>query len=195
MHTRNILIAALLTTLAACQPESSAPQQPNEPVAMSPVTAPDQAAAPQGIVSGKINNVEKSVSPKAEQKAPATETPKVTSTDAVKPVPAESTPPPVAVTATKPEAKMTGVLTEAEALALAKKSNCLACHTIAKKIVGPAWRDVAAKYRNDAGAEDRLVDKVAKGGGGVWGANAMPANPQVNEADRRKLVRFILSLK
>jgi len=64
-----------------------------------------------------------------------------------------------------------------------------------KKLVGPAWRDVAAKYRGDAGAEARLVNKVAKGGGGVWGSVPMPANSQVSEADRTTLVRFVLNLQ
>jgi cytochrome c len=95
----------------------------------------------------------------------------------------------------KPEAKSGEVLSEADALALAKKSNCLVCHSLDKKSVGPAWRAVAVKYRGDAGAEARLMEKIIKGGKGVWGAAAMPPNPQVSEADRRKLIRFILSLK
>ncbi|MFA6970259.1 MAG: c-type cytochrome [Gallionella sp.] len=82
-----------------------------------------------------------------------------------------------------------------DALALAKKNNCLVCHSVDKKLVGPAWRDVAAKYRGDAGAEARLVNKVAKGGGGVWGSVPMPANSQVSEADRTTLVRFVLNLQ
>jgi len=84
---------------------------------------------------------------------------------------------------------------EADALALAKKNNCLACHAIDRKIVGPAWKDVAAKYRGDAGAEANLVNKIAKGGSGVWGSVAMPAHPQISEADRITLARFVLNLK
>ena len=53
-------------------------------------------------------------------------------------------------------------------LALAKKSGCLACHSVEKKIVGPGWKDVAAKYKGDAGAKDRMIGKVAKGGKGNW---------------------------
>ena len=96
--------------------------------------------------------------------------------------------------AVKPEVKV-AALSEAEGLALAKKSNCLTRHAIDKKVVGPAWKDVAAKYRGDAGAEERLPNVIAKGGRGNWGGMAMPANPQVNEADRRSLARFVLSLK
>jgi cytochrome c len=79
---------------------------------------------------------------------------------------------------------------------LAKKSGCFTCHTIEKKLVGPAWIDVAAKYRGQKDAEVRLVGKVAKGGGGVWGAVPMPPNsPRVSESDIKVLVHFILSLK
>ena len=81
------------------------------------------------------------------------------------------------------------------ALALARQHNCLACHAIDRKVACPAWRDVANRYRNDAGAEARLVNKIAKGGSGVWGDMAMPAHPHINEADRTTLARFILNLR
>ena len=78
---------------------------------------------------------------------------------------------------------------------LAKKSGCVACHTIDKKGVGPAWMDVAKKYKGDKGAEAKLVTKVAKGGAGVWGTMPMPANaPKVSEADTKTLVKFVLGL-
>lgn len=79
--------------------------------------------------------------------------------------------------------------------ALARKYNCLACHSVNKKIVGPAYKDVAAKYRGDKGAEARLVAKVEKGGSGVWGQVPMPPNSSVPDADVKKLVKWILSLK
>lgn len=78
---------------------------------------------------------------------------------------------------------------------LAKKSNCTACHAIDKKVVGPAWKAVADKYRGDAGAKAKLVPKMIKGGGGVWGAMPMPASPKLSEADSATLVDFILGLK
>jgi cytochrome c len=78
---------------------------------------------------------------------------------------------------------------------LAKKHNCLACHSIDKKLVGPAYKDVAAKYRGDKGAEAKLVDKVKKGGVGVWGQIPMPPNASVPDADVKALVSWILSLK
>jgi cytochrome c len=80
-------------------------------------------------------------------------------------------------------------------LALAQKSGCTACHSVDKKIVGPAYKDVAAKYRGDKGAEAKLVKKVKEGGSGVWGPVPMPPNTQVGEADVKKLVEWVLSLK
>lgn len=77
-------------------------------------------------------------------------------------------------------------------LDLARKSNCLACHQIDKKLLGPSFHEVGAKYQTDAGAEPRLSEKVRKGGGGVWGAVPMPANA-IREEDIRALVRWILS--
>lgn len=79
---------------------------------------------------------------------------------------------------------------------LAQKHGCFACHTIEKKLVGPSWNDIAAKYRGQKDAETKLIGKVAKGGSGVWGTVPMPPNsPKVGEADIKVLVRFILALK
>jgi cytochrome c len=78
---------------------------------------------------------------------------------------------------------------------LAKQKNCLACHAVDKKIVGPAYKDVAKKYENDKDAVARLAKKVREGGVGVWGQIPMPANPQVNEAESLQLVKWVLSLK
>lgn len=80
-------------------------------------------------------------------------------------------------------------------LELAKQKNCLACHSVGKKVLGPAYKDVAAKYANDPGAEARLVKKVREGGTGVWGKNVMPANPNITEEEATSLVKWILSLK
>jgi cytochrome c len=78
---------------------------------------------------------------------------------------------------------------------LAKAKNCMACHAVANKVVGPAFKDVATKYAGQKDAEDKLTQKVIKGGSGVWGAVPMPANPQVSDADARTLVKWILSQK
>jgi len=79
---------------------------------------------------------------------------------------------------------------------LAKNNGCTACHSIDKKIVGPAWMDVSKKYKGDAGAEAKLIAKVSKGGGGVWGPVPMPGMDPAGkkQADIKKLVEFVLSL-
>ena len=79
--------------------------------------------------------------------------------------------------------------------ALATSKNCMACHAVNKKLVGPAYKDVAAKYAGDKSAVDKLTVKVMKGGSGVWGPVPMPANPQVNAAEAKKLVVWVLSQK
>jgi cytochrome c len=79
--------------------------------------------------------------------------------------------------------------------ALASSKNCMSCHAIDKKLLGPAFKDVAAKYAGDKTAADKLVLKIMKGGSGNWGAIPMPANPQVSEAEAKKLVGWILSQK
>jgi cytochrome c len=78
---------------------------------------------------------------------------------------------------------------------LAKAKNCMACHAVATKLVGPAYKDVAAKYAGQKDAEAKLVAKVLKGGSGAWGAIPMPANPQVTEAEAKTLVKWVLAQK
>ena len=78
---------------------------------------------------------------------------------------------------------------------LAQKKNCMACHAVDQKVIGPSYKEVAAKYAGQADAVAKLVPKVMKGGSGVWGAVPMPANPQVNEAEAKQLVQWILTLK
>ena len=78
--------------------------------------------------------------------------------------------------------------------ALAKSKNCMACHAVDKKLVGPAYKDVAKKYAGQKDAGEKLATKIMKGGSGVWGAIPMPANSQVNDADAKKLAAWVLSL-
>ena len=79
--------------------------------------------------------------------------------------------------------------------ALAKSKNCLACHSADKKIVGPAYKDVAKKYATQKDAVAMLATKIMKGGAGVWGPVPMPANTQVNEAEAKKLAAWVLAMK
>ena len=79
--------------------------------------------------------------------------------------------------------------------AMAQKNACMSCHGVDKKIVGPAFKDVAKKYAGDKTAEAKLLAKVKAGGKGVWGDIPMPPNPQVSDADAKKIIAWILSLK
>jgi cytochrome c len=77
--------------------------------------------------------------------------------------------------------------------ALAQKSGCLACHSVDKKVLGPAYKDVAAKYKGQKDAEAKLIEKVKKGGSGTWGPIPMPANsPQVKDDDIKTIVEWVL---
>lgn len=78
---------------------------------------------------------------------------------------------------------------------LAKAKNCLTCHAVDIKVVGPGYKDVAKKYAGDKTAESKLIQKVLKGGAGVWGVVPMPANAAVSEAEAKTLVKWVLSLK
>jgi len=86
-------------------------------------------------------------------------------------------------------------LDNAAAEALMKKDGCAVCHSVDKKIVGPSYQEVAAKYKGDAGAAAKLIKKVKDGGSGVWGPVPMPPNATTPDADIKNLVDWILTLK
>ena len=167
--------------LAACgsdkQPATSTEQAP------APVTSPEQAAQEDTTAQSAPMESQVEVSPEPEEKATATQT---QTTEAQAPQEAPST----ASDTTAQHDDM---------LALAKKSGCMACHAVDKKIVGPAWTDVAKRYAGNAGAREQLIEKVAKGGKGNWtevvGSAAMPPyHPRVSKENIAKLVDFVLSL-
>lgn len=78
---------------------------------------------------------------------------------------------------------------------LVRKHGCMACHTLDRKMVGPAFRDIATKYRDDKAAAPKLLEKVKKGGAGVWGPVPMPPHAQVPDADLQAVVKWLLSTK
>ncbi|MBP8285500.1 MAG: c-type cytochrome [Rhodoferax sp.] len=86
---------------------------------------------------------------------------------------------------------ITSALADAD---LAKKKNCLACHAVDNKVVGPGYKEIAKKYAGQD-ASGKLAGKIRQGGAGVWGVVPMPANPQVNEAEAKQLASWILTLK
>lgn len=164
-------------------PVTSAVEQ-STPVKPSVVTKSIEAAKPAKIIAGVSAGA-----PVAANIAPAA-TVAVAAITSAQPAPEKLLP-----TALTVEAKAPAAMSDADGIALAKKRNCFACHMVDKKIVGPAWKDVAAKYRGDAGAQVRLEAKISKGGSKVWGNMAMPAQPQVTADERALLARFILNLK
>jgi cytochrome c len=78
---------------------------------------------------------------------------------------------------------------------LAQKRICMGCHAVAEKRVGPAFKDVAARYAGQKDAATKLAEKIIKGGGGTWGAVPMPANPKVTPEEARQLAQWVLSTK
>lgn len=186
MRIRNMLLLSLFVPLYGCQQEAPAPKT-EAPAAVESAAAPAPAPAPAAPA----------MEAPAEPAAPAPAQAMEAAPAAVQPAPAGAAPAPAPAPAAeaKPAAQAAPAMSDADFMQLAKKSNCLNCHTVDKKLVGPSFRDVAAKYRGDAGAEARMMDKIAKGGSGAWGPMMMPASPQVSEADRRALAGYILSLK
>ena len=80
-------------------------------------------------------------------------------------------------------------------MALATAKNCTSCHAVEKKVLGPSYKEVAAKYAGQADAVEKLSAKIMKGGAGAWGPVPMPANAQVSADEAKKLVSWILTLK
>jgi cytochrome c len=170
------------------------------PVATEAVPAPALESAASGVSSTAGVVVEQATqviligAPDAAASAPVATKMNPAQPDVTAPVQAASAPaipaPPANVSA-KPKA----IFSEADTMNLAKKRGCFECHALDQKTVGPAWKDVAAKYRGDAGAQARLVTKILEGGGGVWGKKAMSAQTHTSKAERTVLVRFILNLK
>ena len=90
---------------------------------------------------------------------------------------------------------MLGTPVLADGQALATKYACMACHQVDKKVVGPALKEVAAKYKGDKTAEAKMIKKVKEGGSGVWGTIPMPPNAQVPDADIKAIVQWVLAIK
>lgn len=208
----NVLLIACLIALCGCQPDEVKPPVVHFPAISAVLVAPAQASMPEVVqtislasdkedkpvtTTERPSQAKKNTAPNAEQQKPV-----LASTESVVVVPAivAAAPAPaskaeVVVAPSIAEVKPQDGVSEAEVLALAKKRNCFVCHMMDKKGVGPAWKDIAAKYRGDAGVQARMENKIAKGGSGAWGSMAMPPQPQVSEAERTLLARFILNLK
>lgn len=207
MRIQHILLASLFASLYGCQQEVPAPKASSsaaiEPSATSaPSLQPAQPDQAQTIVPASMPaSADAAAQPASRVKIAAAE--KKTTAQAVvaeKPVAAQASSVPVinimpAAAGTRPETESEPAASEADAMQLAKKSNCFACHAIDRKVVGPSFKDVSDRYRGDAEAKARLMNKIARGGSGVWGVMVMPPSPQLGEADRKTLAGFVLSLK
>lgn len=146
--------------------------------------------APTAAVSPSTPATTATAAPAAAVPAPSSSTaPTAAAASAAGVTPAATTAAPSAT------AKASGPLDLAAGQALMQKDGCGACHALDKKIVGPAYQDVAAKYKGDAGVFAKLTQKVKAGGAGVWGPVPMPPNAQVADSDITALVSWILALK
>ncbi len=178
----SVLMASVLMSAGALA--ADAPAAPEAAAPAAAVAAPAPAAAPAAVAPAQATAP---AAPVAADAAPAATSPAAPAAQAV------VAPATVATEVAKAEEKEP-ILSQNEALALLKQSNCLLCHSIEKKVVGPAYKDVAAKYRGQADAEAKLFAKVTTGGKGVWGSTAMP--PQKAKPENIKsLIRFVLALK
>jgi cytochrome c len=192
MKYQSLWIALSVLSVAACQPQTAVEAPVASEATSSSVAVPVEAPVAASATSVAAAPASESGAAVKQNTAAAVPTAPKPARAPVAAEPAIESAAPVAVKAVE---KRAPALSEADALALAKKNGCLACHAIDKKVFGPAWRDVANKYRGDAGAEARLAEKIAKGGSGVWGNTPMPAHPKVTETERQALARFVLSLK
>ena len=192
---KKIWILTVLFAFAGCQPDAQ--QSPVATPAAIEKAGAQEKTAPVPVVPASQQETAKAAAAQnllpAQPKPDDTSPPQVVPVHVVEPVKTEA----AVVTERAPVTAPTqqGGLSEAEAIALAKKKNCFACHALDKKTVGPAWRAVAQKYRGQAGAQAILESKVRKGGKGDWGSIAMPPQPALSGEELTGLVQFVLQLQ
>lgn len=219
MRTSNILLGLSLVLLYGCQPEPAAQQAAapvvSEAAQVAPVqqaeSAPVEEAAQSAVAETPAQQAAAPVASEAAKSAPARQAKSALVAEAAQPAvakmpaltvpvqvidtPATQTGPAPVAAEVKPETPPEPVVSEADAMQLAKKNNCFACHAVGKKVVGPSFKDIAAKYRSNPDAETMLMGRIAKGGSGVWGGMVMPPHTKISEADRRILAKLVLSSK
>lgn len=176
----------LALSLSACDKPDATSSTPTSgsptPTTLAP-TAPTPSPAPDATLESsapEMPNTSPSTAPAPEKE------------------PEPATPAPIAEEPKAAQAEPTQAPAE-DPLAIARTSGCLACHSVKKKVVGPAWRDVAKRYANDSGAKAKLIEKVKKGGAGNWkevtgGASMPPYSPRVSDQNIDMLIDFILAL-
>lgn len=191
----------VLLMMAGCQGEEAQPEAPKPaemvvaPTPATPVAAPTtggEGTAKAKPVTKPADNTKQAV---PAEKTSAMQAAKAAAPAAEVAVPAPARQTVVADNVGREVIPPVSAVSDDEVLALAHKNNCFACHALDKKVVGPAWKAVAAKYRGDANAQAYLENKIAKGGSGVWGGAPMPAQPKLDAAQRSQLAGFILKLQ
>ena len=196
----SVVAALSVLSLSACSEKAKAPLTDEEIAAVKEQLAPVGAVSVAGgeVVAPAQAPVEAAPEPAPaapETPAPAepaASAPAAAEAPAVESAPAE--PAPVAAEAPAAPAQVEAApAAAADALALATSSACMACHQIDVKLVGPAYKEVAAKYKGDPAALDMLVAKVKAGGTGVWGEIPMPPNAHVSDADIKTIVTWVLA--
>ncbi len=198
-----VVAAVSVLALTACSEEAKAPLTDEQisavkeqlaPMASVVVTGESAAAPAKAPVEATPEPAPAAPVPAAPESAPsASETPAAAPAE---PTPIEATPEPAeapAAAETTASAPVEAAAPAPDALALATSSACMACHQIDVKLVGPAYKEVAAKYKDDPAALDMLVAKVKAGGVGVWGQIPMPPNAHVSDADIRTVVSWVLA--
>jgi cytochrome c len=188
MKTSKLFVLALLTlAIASCASPEERAARKNNPVDTNK-TDPNSTVSAKTLDS---NQMEGSSTKEVKGGGAAPEGTPTTESAASTPVTTAATPTPAAEKTAKVEAPKAAMPGEA----LVKKSDCLACHNVKVKIIGPAYADVAAKYPATAANIDKLADKIIAGGAGVWGDVPMSPHPAVSKGDAKEMVKYILSLK
>ena len=194
------VVAALsVLTITACSEEATAPLTDEQISAVKEQLVPvaTVAVAGKSAVAPAEAPVKAASEPAPAEAAPAAPEPAPSASETPAAAPAESTAPePVAAAETAPSAPVEAAPAApaaSDALALATSSACMACHQVDVKLVGPAYKEVAAKYKDDPAALDMLVAKVKAGGVGVWGQIPMPPNAHVSDADISTIVAWVLA--
>jgi cytochrome c len=180
---KKLLVLAICISFVAC----SNTTEKNTAIDTTAATSSLQTTAVNPAVSG---DTAKTAAPAAVTEAPATATttaPATTAPATEQPAPAKTQPKPAAAGGASTEAK--------KGEALITKSDCLVCHKLQEKLIGPAYVDVAKKYPNTPANINMLADKIIKGGSGVWGPMAMTPHPALSMADAKSLAAYVLSIK
>jgi cytochrome c len=190
-----VVAVVSVLTLSACSEEAKAPLSDEQ------ISAVKEQLAPVASVAVAAKNTTDTVKPPAQaapEPAPAASAPAAHEAAASTPeapaaVPEESTTTEAPATAEATPAEAAPAAAAPDALALATSSACMACHQIDVKLVGPSYKEVAAKYTDDPAALEMLVAKVKAGGTGVWGQIPMPPNGHVSDADITTIVTWVLT--